>query len=54
MGGRAISGIGFLGAETFIKWKESIVGRIALRPISYRINNRHHDASNMERQGSRR
>ncbi|MBU2766025.1 MAG: MgtC/SapB family protein [Acidithiobacillus ferriphilus] len=50
---RAISGIGFLGAGTFIKWKEFIVYRIALRPISYRINNRHLDASNMERQDSR-
>jgi uncharacterized membrane protein YhiD involved in acid resistance len=53
MGGRAISGIGFLGAVTFMKWKESIVGRIVLRPISCRINNRHLDASNMEIQGGR-
>ena len=49
---RAISGIGFLGAGTFIKWKES-VDRIVLRPISCRINNRHLDASNMEIQGGR-
>ena len=29
---RAISGIGFLGAGTFIRWKKPIVGRIILRP----------------------